>query len=354
MLVDQATIIVRSGKGGDGKVSFRREKYVPKGGPDGGDGGNGGSVFVVATPGVDTLLDFSGRHHWNAQDGRPGGSRQCYGASGADLEIKVPPGTLIYDADTQELICDLATPGQRVIVAQGGKGGYGNEHFKSATNQAPRQYTPGQPAQQRTLELELKLIADIGLIGKPNAGKSTLLSRVSKARPKIADYPFTTLQPNLGIAELSGYRRLVIADIPGLIEGASQGQGLGNRFLRHIERTRCLVHLLGLDPFFIDQDPAQQADQLLQDYSTIDDELASYSQELTKKPRMILLNKIDLLPQPDDLPRLLERIERAIGRRPLACSAVTGSGVPEVLEASWSMARGHNDNAWPSQATGRG
>ncbi len=340
MLVDQATIIVRSGKGGDGHVSFRREKYVPKGGPDGGDGGDGGSVYLVATPGVDTLLDFSGRHHWHAQDGRPGGSRQCFGASGSDLEIQVPPGTLVYDAESGDRISDLEAAGQRIIVARGGRGGYGNEHFKSATNQAPRQYTPGEPAQERTLQLELKLIADIGLIGKPNAGKSTLLSRVSQARPKIADYPFTTLQPNLGIAELSGYRRLVIADIPGLIEGASQGHGLGNRFLRHIERTRCLVHVIGVDPLWTNQEPADHEQQLLRDYHTIHEELASYSKELVNKPRIILLNKIDLLPHQEAAKALLDRLQQGLDLRPVACSAVTGAGIPEMLEACWSMARG--------------
>ena len=280
MLVDRAIIHVRSGKGGDGHVGFRREKFIPKGGPDGGDGGDGGDVVLVATAGVDTLLDFAGRHHWRAADGGPGMTKQQHGSNGADLNVELPPGTLVYDEDAHELLGDLAEPGSRLVVAAGGKGGFGNEHFKSATNQAPRQFTPGGEAEERTLRLELKLVADVGLVGKPNAGKSTLLARISKARPKIADYPFTTLEPNLGIAELPNHRRLVFADIPGLIEGARHGVGLGIEFLRHIERTRVLVHLVEIDP-------ADGSDPVA-NYRVVRDELAGYSNALAlRRPAII-------------------------------------------------------------------
>ena len=345
MFVDQAEIFVRSGKGGDGVVSFRREKYVPKGGPDGGDGGDGGSVYLVATAGVDTLLDFSGRHHWNAQNGQPGRSKQRFGANGDDLEIRVPPGTLVYDADADELIEDLAAAGQRLMAARGGRGGFGNEHFKSATNQTPRQSTPGDPAQQRMLRLELKLIADIGLIGKPNAGKSTLLSRISNARPKIANYPFTTLEPNLGIAQLKRHRRIVVADIPGLIEGASDGLGLGNQFLRHIERTRCLVHLLGWDPF--SRSSTTIITDLKRDYETIHQELAGYSTTLVDKSQIVVLNKIDLASSRVELDVITDDLEKFLGRRPLLISAATGEGLGELLSACWDLTKANNDIPTP-------
>ncbi len=334
MFIDSATIFVRSGKGGDGRVSFRREKYIPKGGPDGGDGGKGGDVILEARAGVDTLLDLAGRHHHFAEDGEPGGGKQMHGRDGADVVVVVPPGTLVYDDVTGELIEDLKEPGQRIVVARGGRGGFGNEHFKSPTNQTPRQATPGEPGEERTLRLELKLIADVGLVGKPNAGKSTLLSRVSKARPKIADYPFTTLEPNLGIAVMPGEkgtpRRLVIADIPGLIEGASQGTGLGMRFLRHIERTRVLVHLLEADPM--------DGSTPLENYQVVRHELAEYSQELAEKPELVVVSKIDLV----DEQTLRERIaplEEALGRPVLKISAATNQGLSEMLEACWRIAK---------------
>ena len=334
MFIDWATIFVRSGKGGDGRVSFRREKYIPKGGPDGGDGGKGGDVILEARAGVDTLLDLAGRHHHFAEDGEPGGGKQMHGRDGADVVVVVPPGTLVYDDVTGELIEDLKEPGQRIVVARGGRGGFGNEHFKSPTNQTPRQATPGEPGEERTLRLELKLIADVGLVGKPNAGKSTLLSRVSKARPKIADYPFTTLEPNLGIAVMPGEkgtpRRLVIADIPGLIEGASQGTGLGMRFLRHIERTRVLVHLLEADPM--------DGSTPLENYQVVRHELAEYSQELAEKPELVVVSKIDLV----DEQTLRERIaplEEALGRPVLKISAATNQGLSEMLEACWRIAK---------------
>jgi len=331
MLIDRATIIVCSGKGGDGCVSFRREKYVPKGGPDGGDGGNGGSVYLVATLGVDTLLDFSGRHHWRAPNGQPGISKQRHGSAGQDLEVQIPPGTVVYDDETGQLIADMSSPGQRVLVAGGGRGGFGNEHFKSPTNQSPRQFTPGEPAQSCTLRFELKLIADIGLIGLPNAGKSTLLSRISKARPKIGDYPFTTLEPNLGIVELSDYRRLVVADIPGLIEGAHQGHGLGTQFLRHIERTGLLIHMI--EAGHVDSEDSNPA----QNYKIIQNELSSYSQLLADKPQIVVLTKMDLLPDPEDRQACIDQVQQAVGHPVWPISAATGQGLSELLEECWKQ-----------------
>ncbi len=331
MLVDRAVIVVRSGKGGDGAVSFRRAKYVPKGGPDGGDGGDGGSVYLTTTPGVDTLLDLAGRHHWIAGAGQPGGAKQCSGAKGRELDVPVPPGTLVYDDQTGRLIADLHLLGMRVPVARGGRGGFGNEHFKCATNQTPRQRTLGKPGQELTLRLELKLIADIGLVGMPNAGKSTLLSRVTQAKPKIGDYPFTTIEPNLGIVQLSGYRRMVIADVPGLIRGAAQGHGLGTAFLRHIERTRLLVHVLEVDPWMSDQ----TIENLLAKYRLVRKELATYSDQLIKKQEIVAVNKTDLLsPDEQNLPAV-EALQGEIGHPVIWLSAVTGTGLNRLLEGCW-------------------
>lgn len=327
MLVDRATIFVRSGKGGDGVVSFRRVKYIPKGGPNGGDGGDGGDVYLTATAGVDTLLDLSGRHHWSAENGQPGTGKQCHGTNGKDLDMLVPPGTLVYDDETGELMADLDAPGKRMLVARGGRGGFGNEHFKSATNQTPRQCTLGEPAQQMTLRLELRLIADIGLIGLPNAGKSTLLSVVSRARPKIGDYPFTTVEPNLGIVELSGFRRMVVADIPGLIEGAHRGCGLGTQFLQHVERTRLLVHVLEIEP-------ASGGDPL-DNYRVVRDELAAYSPLLAQKPQIVALSKMDLLPDENDRRAAVELIEQGLGVPVLPISSVAGLGREALFEACW-------------------
>lgn len=331
MIIDSAIITVASGKGGDGVVAFRREKYIPKGGPSGGDGGNGGDVWLLAETGVDTLLDFAGRHTWSAEDGHAGQSRQMHGRDGEDLVIRLPPGTLVYDHDAGDLLVDMATPGQRHLIAKGGRGGFGNDHFKTATDQAPRKATPGEPAQVLHVRLELKLIADAGLIGKPNAGKSTLLSVISKATPKIADYPFTTLEPQLGIAELvpdkSGARRLVVADIPGLIEGASGGAGLGMQFLRHVERTRMLVHLLEAVP--VDgSDPVEN-------YHAIRKELATYSGELAAKHEIVVLSKMDLLPVAAERDALAARVAEASGRRVLMLSSATRTGLRELLEACW-------------------
>ncbi|MAE64953.1 MAG: GTPase ObgE [Phycisphaeraceae bacterium] len=337
MLVDRANIHVRSGKGGNGHVGYRREKYVPKGGPNGGDGGNGGSVVLIATNGVDTLLDLAGRHHWHAGNGVPGGPKQRHGANGEDLHVQVPPGTLVHDAVTDDLLADLDEPDKRLVAARGGRGGFGNEHFKSATNQTPDYATDGEPAEERELRLELKLIADVGLVGLPNAGKSTMLAAVSAARPKTADYPFTTLEPHLGIAELPARlagspRRLVIADIPGLIEGAHQGHGLGTSFLRHIERTRLLVHL-------VDFDPAEGSDPV-ENYRVIRNELSRYSRELAAKPQIVALSKMDLLPSDEDRREAAALIAGAIGEDVTPVSAATGFGVAPLLERCWTAVRG--------------
>ena len=328
MLVDQAVIYVQAGRGGDGMVSFRREAYVPKGGPDGGDGGDGGSVLLRATAGVDTLLDMAGRHHWKAEPGGHGGPKSRHGRNGADLVIDVPPGTQVYDEHTASLIDDLDQAGKTITVATGGRGGYGNEHFKSANNQVPRQATPGEAGEQRTLRLELKLIADVGLVGKPNAGKSTLLSRISKATPRIADYPFTTLEPQLGIADLPGFRRLVVADIPGLIEGASRGAGLGHAFLRHIERTRILVHVVELEP--------ADGSDIARNYHAINRELADHSPALAEKPMIVALNKVDLLGGGEgDVHAAVEMADQTLGCTVIPISAATGAGTRELLEACW-------------------
>ncbi|MEW6285928.1 MAG: GTPase ObgE [Chloroflexota bacterium] len=285
MFTDQVEIYVRSGKGGDGMVHFRREKFVPRGGPDGGDGGKGGDVIFEVRGTLNTLASFRPKQKFRAEDGARGGPSQMTGRNGKDLVIPVPPGTVIYDADTGELIGDLTEEGQRLVVCKGGRGGRGNQHFATSRNQAPRTAEKGEPFEEKRLRLELKLIADIGLIGVPNAGKSTLLSVLTNAKPKIAPYPFTTLEPNLGVAEIDVNTTVVLADIPGLIEGASHGAGLGHDFLRHVQRTRVLIHLLdGLS-----EDP-------LADYSQINTELSLFDPNLAKKPQVVALNKID---QPD-------------------------------------------------------
>ena len=286
MFVDQADIQVHAGDGGRGCVSFRKEKYIPHGGPDGGDGGRGGSVYLEAVHGVDTLLDMVGRHHWYATPGDPGLGKKKAGGDGKDLIIRVPPGTLIYDKTSGLLIADLKEPGHKVKIAKGGKGGKGNINFVNSVRQAPDFAEPGQKGQIREIHLELRLIADVGIVGLPNAGKSTLLSRFTHARPKIADYPFTTLAPQLGIAELDADRRLVIADIPGLIEGAHEGAGLGLDFLRHVERTRVLVHMIDILPI--------DGSSPLDSYHEIRNELEAYSPKLAAKPEFLAANKMDL------------------------------------------------------------
>jgi GTP-binding protein len=332
MLIDSTVIEVRSGRGGDGCVSFRREKFVPKGGPDGGDGGRGGSVILLAAAGIDTLRDLGSQRLWRASDGKAGMPAQKHGRDGKDLTIEVPPGTLVYDEQDGTLLMDLDAPDQRLVAARGGRGGFGNEHFKSPTDQAPVRFTAGEAAQQRALRLELKLVADVGLVGLPNAGKSTMLAAVSSAKPKIADYPFTTLQPHLGIAELPGElhtdaRRLVLADIPGLIEGASRGKGLGDRFLRHIERTRLLIHLIDAAP----PDGADAADR----YRTVRAELSAHAAGLTDKPQIVVLNKVDLLPDDAERDAMIKQLEQAADTTVLAASGATRRGLRELLEECW-------------------
>ena len=315
---DEAKIHVQSGDGGNGIVHFRREKYVPRGGPSGGDGGRGGDVYLVVRPTLNTLITFSRRTHFKAERGAPGGSSNKTGRSGEDLLIEVPPGTIVRNADTGEVIADLVHPGQKALVAKGGRGGRGNARFATSTNQAPRIAEKGEPGEERWLHFELKLLADVGIVGAPNAGKSTLLSVISNARPKIASYPFTTLQPNLGVVVLDD-RDLVFADIPGLIEGAHTGAGLGHDFLRHIQRTRVLIHLLD----------GASADPLA-DFHQINTELALFDDKLGDKPQIVVFNKIDLPQAQEYWPVIREELER-LGRQPMAISAATHQNVREVV-----------------------
>jgi len=328
MFIDEAKIWVKAGDGGNGCVSFRREKFIPKGGPNGGDGGRGGSVYFQAVEDMDTLMDFTGKHHWRAQNGQPGSGKNKHGADGEDLIIEVPAGTLIYDVDLDLLLKDFNEPGMKVRVCRGGRGGKGNKAFATATNQTPRYAEPGKKGQQRNIRLELKLIADVGLVGMPNAGKSTLISRCSAARPKIADYPFTTLEPVLGIVELSDFRRFVMADIPGLIEGAHKGAGLGFEFLRHIERTRIIVHIIDIMP--IDgSDPVEN-------YKAIRGEVEQYSKALAQKTEVIVANKIDL--DPDS--RTAKDLGKKLKKKVYPISAVAGKGVKELTESLWQEVKG--------------
>lgn len=322
--IDQAEVDVIAGKGGDGIVAFRREKYVPAGGPSGGNGGNGGSVYLKAVTRLQTLLDFRYAHRFKADDGQRGGPKNMTGATGVDLVLEVPCGTMVYDAHTEELIGDLVTPDQILCVAQGGKGGLGNRHFLSNRQRAPEHSLPGLLGEERRLRLELKLLAEVGIIGLPNAGKSTLIASLSAARPKIADYPFTTLIPNLGVVRRPTGDGTVFADIPGLIEGAHQGLGLGHEFLRHIERTRLLLHLVdATDP------------QPLANYETIQQELAAYGHGLMDRPQIVALNKVDAL-LPEALADLVAQFEAAVAT-PIHCiSAVTGDGLPPLLQQVWA------------------
>jgi len=330
--LDRATIYVRSGNGGNGCSSLRREKYMPKGGPDGGDGGKGGDVILVADESINTLLHLTHHPHYRAKNGGKGMGKSMHGGDGAHCEIPVPLGTVVMDEASGEVIIDISQPDQRYVIAKGGKGGWGNEHFKTSTNQTPLETTPGELGEEKNLALELKLLADVGLLGLPNAGKSTLLRAISRATPKVADYPFTTLSPHLGIAELPGDRRLVVADIPGLIEGAAQGAGLGHDFLRHVERTSVLVHVLDLAP--IDEsDPVKN-------YQAIRTELQEYSIELAEKPEVIAFNKIDLVLEEDRadlIKRVIGGLRLPRGEEPLIISGATGEGVKELLEACWTM-----------------
>jgi GTP-binding protein len=322
--VDEATIKVQAGNGGRGMVSFRREKFIPFGGPDGGDGGDGGSVLLVAKQGLNTLADFRYQRTFKAANGEPGGSADCSGRGGGDLEVLVPVGTVVYDVDTEETLGDLATDGARLLVAKGGKGGLGNQRFKSSTNRTPRKATPGYPGEKRELRLELKLLADVGLLGLPNAGKSTLISAVSAARPKIADYPFTTLHPNLGVVYVGTHQSFVMADIPGVIEGAAEGAGLGLRFLRHLQRTRLLLHLVDIAP----PDPAADA---VVDARSIAGELKKFSPQLAQRERWLVLNKLDLLPPAEGEKRCKEIVRRLRWKGPVyRISGATRQGTQEL------------------------
>jgi len=323
MFIDEAQIQVKAGDGGNGCLSFRREKFVPKGGPDGGNGGRGGNVYLQAIENLDTLIDFAGKHHWHAQNGQPGSGSNKHGANGQDLIIPVPPGTLIHDVDLDLLLKDLNEVGLKVCICRGGRGGKGNKAFATSTNQAPRYAEPGKKGQERNIRLELKLIADVGLVGMPNAGKSTLISRCSAARPKIADYPFTTIEPVLGIVELSDFRRFVMADIPGLIEGAHSGAGLGYEFLKHIERTRIIVHILDIMPT-VGSDPVEN-------YYRIRHELEQYSEALAQKTEVIVANKIDL--DPDG--KIVKDLRKKLNKKIYPISAVTGEGIKELSELLW-------------------
>ncbi|HQW08431.1 MAG TPA: GTPase ObgE [Steroidobacteraceae bacterium] len=325
--VDEARIKVQAGNGGRGSASFRREKFVPFGGPDGGDGGHGGSVFLLAAEGINTLADFRIERTFKGEHGEPGSSNGCTGRGGEDWHVTVPVGTLVRDSDTQETLGDLTRAGQELLVAHGGKGGWGNTRFKSSTNRAPRQFGPGLPGEKRTLELELKVIADVGLLGLPNAGKSTLIRSVSGARPKVADYPFTTLYPNLGVVYVGQHRSFVMADIPGLIEGAAEGAGLGIRFLKHLQRTKVLLHLVDIAPLDPAADPVKDARAIIA-------ELKKFSADLAAKPRWLVLNKRDLLPN-----EAAEAKARDIARRlrhkgpKFLISGVTGEGTKALCEA---------------------
>ncbi len=325
--VDEATIRVIAGNGGHGCLSFRREKYIDKGGPDGGDGGDGGSVYLVAREGTTTLADFRVARKFRAESGQPGAGRNMTGKSGDDLEIEIPCGTVVYEIDTGELIGDLTVAGQSLRVAAGGRGGLGNTHFKSSINRAPRKTTQGTAGEARHLRLELKLLADVGLVGLPNAGKSTLIRAMSAARPKVADYPFTTLHPHLGVVAVGPLQSFVMADIPGLIEGAAEGAGLGISFLKHLQRTRLLLHVVDIAPLDENEQPAEQV-------RTIGDELAKFSADLADKPRWLVLNKADLVP-PDELDTLRESVvaELEWPGPVFAVSAATGTGTEGLAQA---------------------
>ena len=333
MFVDEAKIMVKAGDGGNGCVAFRREKYVPRGGPSGGDGGHGGSVYLEANPNDNTLLRYRYNREFKADRGRHGEGSNCTGVSGEDMILKVPVGTLVYDQEGEELLADLKKPGQRVLVAQGGKGGRGNQHFAKPWHQAPREKEEGETGEERHLRLELKLLADVGLVGFPNAGKSTLISVISAARPKIANYPFTTLEPNLGVVNADGGtgghgtelgRTFVVADLPGLIEGASQGAGLGIRFLRHVERTRLLVHLIDTSDT-AEMDPVKA-------FKIIEGELAAFSESLTQKPMIMVATKLDATTDQTKLEGLRKFCQKQ-GLEFRAISAATGDGVKDLVRA---------------------
>ena len=324
--IDEARVFVHAGKGGDGAIAFLREKYRPMGGPAGGDGGRGGSVYLESTEGLNTLLKFRYKREFEAERGRHGEGSNCYGRDGADVTIQLPVGTVVYDEETGEKLWDFDTPDQKVLAAKGGHGGRGNAHFATSTHQAPRKAEHGRTGQARTLKLELKLLADVGLVGFPNVGKSTLISRLSSARPKIADYPFTTLEPHLGVVSLAGERSFVMADIPGLIAGAHEGRGLGIRFLKHIERTRLLLHMI---------DVAENSERdPVEDYNTILSELESFSSTMTEKPMLLVASRVDAAGDGDRL-KALRKFCRDEHKKLYEISAVTGAGLEELKNSIW-------------------
>jgi GTP-binding protein len=321
---DEARIEVIAGKGGDGSASFRREKFVPRGGPDGGDGGRGGSIYAVADANLNTLIDYRYTRIFRAKAGENGRGRDQNGAGADDIVLRVPVGTVIKDADSGDVVADLAKDGARALLAAGGRGGLGNLNFKSSVNRAPRQFTRGAPGEQRNLELELRVLADVGLLGMPNAGKSTLIRAVSSARPKVADYPFTTLHPNLGVVRVDMNRSFVMADIPGLIEGAAEGAGLGHQFLRHLQRTHLLLHLVDMAPFDEDIDPAAEVKALA-------NELKKYDPGLAKKPRWLVLNKADLLDEPERAKRAAAIVKKLRWTKPwFVIAGINGEGTKEL------------------------
>jgi len=329
--VDESNIEVHAGNGGDGIASFRREKFIPRGGPDGGDGGRGGSILAIADRNINTLVEYRYARIHRARNGEKGRGSDCYGKAADDVTLRFPVGTVVSDIESGELLADLATDGQTAVLAQGGQGGLGNIHFKSSTNRSPRQFTPGTPGESRRLKLELKVLADVGLLGLPNAGKSTYIRSVSAARPKVADYPFTTLHPNLGVVRVDENRSFVIADVPGLIEGAAEGAGLGHQFLRHLQRTRLLLHLVDLAPFDENANPANDARAIVE-------ELRKYDEALFNKPRWMVLNKVDLIEPQDRAQRIqafLSEYTRQVGEpeKTFIISALTGEGGRELTFA---------------------
>lgn len=335
--IDEAKIEVIAGDGGNGSASMRREKFVPFGGPDGGDGGRGGSIHALADRNINTLIDYRYTKKHQARNGENGRGADCYGRGGDDITLRMPVGTTITDLDSGELLADLTTHGQRVLVAKGGAGGLGNLHFKSSTNRAPRQKTDGKPGERRMLKLELKVLADVGLLGMPNAGKSTFIASVSNARPKIADYPFTTLAPNLGVVRVGPGRSFVIADIPGLIEGAAEGAGLGHQFLRHLQRTGLLLHLVDLAPFDENADPVAEAKAIVA-------ELRKYDEALYAKPRWLVLNKLDMVPADERAARCADFLQHFGWDGPVfEISALTGMGCDNLCYAVYDYVSSHSD-----------
>ena len=325
--VDEATIDVVAGNGGAGCASFRREKFIPFGGPDGGDGGRGGSVYAVGDINLNTLIDYRYARRHEARNGEAGRGSDCFGAAADDVILRVPVGTIITDLETETVIAELLEPGEKVLIAKGGDGGFGNLHFKTSTNRAPRQKTPGWPGEGKKLRMELRVLADVGLLGQPNAGKSTLITAVSNARPKIADYPFTTLHPNLGVVRVAPEKSFVVADIPGLIEGASEGAGLGHLFLRHLQRTRLLLHVVDLAPFDPEVDPVKEAKAIV-------NELKKYDQELHDKPRWLVLNKLDMVPNEERAARVKDFVKRFKHKGPVfEISALTREGCQPLIHA---------------------